>query len=170
MHANIHMRVCTTISRYYFKVDDLQASFDQEIKSRSGTSSLYLSTQSRAVYGELQARMPCVAVASFAHTGGHDGARACQMGRTRTWQWQMQRGGSRRDRARSTFASASVDAGWFRCTACNLGLHYNACDVSGQEQEVMMSSQELLVRTVGKCRPTHSVIVVHVFARACLGR
>jgi len=49
-----------------------------------------------------------------------------------------------------------------------IGLHYNACDVSGQE--VMMSSQELLVRTVGKCRPTHSVIVVHVFARACLGR
>jgi len=80
------------------------------------------------------------------------------------------RGGSRRDRARrSTFASADV-AGWFRCNAWNefgLALH-NACDVSGQE--VMMSSQELLVRPVGKCRPTHSVIVVHVFARACLGR
>lgn len=79
-------------------------------------------------------------------------ARACQIGRTRTWS----RIGTR-SRARIAFASAAGIAEWFRCTAWSLSFHFT-------------SLQRMWCEWSGGDAWCHSAILVHVFARASLGR
>jgi hypothetical protein len=131
--------------------------FGREIKSRSaGTSSPASMFYLRKAMGgrELHACMRvAVACLFFPHRRPWSStARACQIGRTRTWS----RIGTR-SRARIAFASAAGIAEWFRCTAWSLSFHFT-------------SLQRMWCEWSGGDAWCHSAILVHVFARASLGR